>query len=701
MTYLPNLPPGNAGQMFQPAEIAGHFDIDDTQWTRPSEWLDLGTSVYGDSTPEKIKGLVAIHPNTEGGNTRNYVAFNFDTSNGSTYTINWGDGTTNTYNSNVTYHYVYDYDAITTDTSTQKATLFRGYKQAVFEVNLGVGVTFDGDGINFNVDGPNVTLASQTTRVGPPILDLFVSTAVTTTIQINRDRPMRMLEQLEVRNTSSNRLLTPQYIYSGAKNLESIPFVPFVYNSGTRDYLRAFKGCHQLRVLPDDFASTEKYWFKNSSRFQETFYRCIALRHLPEGLFGDSAHASCSSWYQMFYDCRNLRYIPYTGVRTTGSTDVRNIFYLCLDLRKVPAGFNLIRCNGITGIVGNMRECYDWSTFDFPDNQNDSPVEGPLDTMTRTATYDATNAFNNIGDSIRQMPYWGSFKLINNATNLFNGGSQLERFHPLYEELGGFQFQNCLDFQQTFYENWNLKEMPTINVRSVTNDNGFYRTFFRCISVDRIKFTGMIDGPNNGEYYQCFYDNYCLQYLEGMDFSHANDSGDYSGLFSQARSLTRINFPGSLRRGNTRLNLTIDGNADISGEYQINEADGSQYVQVGGNGLILRSDFGGTYRWDIYDSSDFSPYIIGVQSADIQYTPWDADWSSASPSVTFSAVETGFKYSVSLRYCPLDRDAMIEIFNNLVSSGSGTIDLRNNSYTSDLTNDDKAIATDKGYTLNL
>ena len=45
---------------------------------------------------------------------------------------------------------------------------------------------------------------------------------------------------------------------------------------------------------------------------------------------------------------------------------------------------------------------------------------------------------------------------------------------------------------------------------------------------------------------------------------------------------------------------------------------------------------------------------------------------------------------------------MLEIFNQLVTiSHSATIDIRNNSYTSDLTADDIAIATNKGWTVSV
>jgi hypothetical protein len=61
--------------------------------------------------------------------------------------------------------------------------------------------------------------------------------------------------------------------------------------------------------------------------------------------------------------------------------------------------------------------------------------------------------------------------------------------------------------------------------------------------------------------------------------------------------------------------------------------------------------------------------------------------------------ERGFSETVNLQYCPLNRDAMVNIFNHLVTTSGKTITLTNNSYTSDLSAADIQIATDKGWTV--
>jgi len=588
MSFLPSLSPGNVPNVL-PTDWK--YDINDP-WVRPTEWLDLNVP---DGVPEKIIGLVAVFPNERA--AQNYVAFNLDTDDGSSYTVDWGDGNVETLASNVTHYHVYDYDDLPVNTE------FRGYRQAVFEVTLGDGVVFGTSSgqINFNVDGPYTTQTSMDYRAGPNILDLFVSTSNATTHTINYQRPMRMVEQIEIRNTSSNRLTQPRYLYSGCRSLRSIPFVPYIYNSGSRSYAQAFKDCHSLTFIPDDFASTDKYWFKNPSSMQEAFRYCYALRYMPEGLFGSGMLTSCSSWYLTFSDCRNLKYIPYVGVRNTGSVRIDYMFNNCTDLRAIPQGVDISKMdgNGIDRTFANLRECYDFSVL---------TEQGGLDAIERTSNFDMTQVFYNL-DSLKVFPYLGQFTRCTNATNMFAGTTQIERFDSQYTHL---DFTNCTDFQNAFQTLASLKELPPIHVNNLTDSRSLYRTFYGSESLTSVKLVGMNAGPSDGEYYQCFYNCSSLQYIEGIDFSYANDSGDMTHVFYICRNITYIKFPG--------------GATD----------------------------------------------------------------------------ETGFKYSTDLRYNPLNRDALLEIFNHLVTiTHSATLNIRNNSFTADLTAADKLIATNKGWTLSL
>lgn len=692
MSFLPSISPGNVkGKL--PTDWK--FD-DDLTWTRPTEWIDLNVP---SGVPEKIIGLVAVFPS----DSHNYVSFNIDTNDGSSFTVNWGDGTTETIAEDTTVFHAYDYDSITSDTSTAKSTVFRGYKQAKFEITLTGSAAFGS--INFDVNGPFVTHSSSLYRRGSNILDLFVSSANSTYMEISDNVPLSICEQIEIRNTSSNRLTTPSLLYQSAKALQSIPFVPFITTSNV-NYRQTFYSCHALRHLPDDFADPDRYWFTNSTNFQETFRYCFKLCYLPNGLFGTTEWSSCGTFYLMFADCRYLKHIPYLPMRTGAGTDTRcdYMFFNCYHLKAIPQGFSAERAdtNGIDRIFYNVSRCTDWSAL----YDNGVALLDNLN-ITQGSTFNMSYAFGN-WDNLLEFPYIGDFaKHKGDAYAMFLGSNKMLRFNSQYTHL---DLRGATGLRQAFQDCYCMEELPEIRVRSLTASNAFYYTFYNMYALRSLKMTGMISHTGNGEYYRCFYNCRTLAVIDGLDFSFATEASDYYQIFHVCRDISAIRFPGTFRAGyaSPRINVTVNGHADVSGEYQIN-ANGEGYTQVGGNGVLSvvsqvineAGDLG--YQWTFIDGSDGSPSHNTSHEADMQNTPWAAAWPSNT--LTFSEVETGFKYSLgndALRYCPIQREDMIEIFNQLVTiSHSATLDIRNNSYTADLTAADKAIATDKGWSLSL
>ena len=287
---------------------------------------------------------------------------------------------------------------------------------------------------------------------------------------------------------------------------------------------------------------------------------------------------------------------------------------------------------------------------------------------------------------------------------MFGSWAAIKEFDSQYTHL---DLTNCTNMRQTFEGCNNIREIPEIKVRSLTNNNSLYYTFNSCHQLEKVKFTGMIAGPGDGEYNRMFNNARSLTVIDGIDFSFATETSDYYQTFHVSRDICAIKFPGTFRAGyaSPRINVTVANHSDISGEYHITAA-GTGYEQSGGNGELTVAESGGNYTWTLKDSSDDTPTETSTAASNTQYTPWAADWSGATNAVTFSEVKTGFKYTISggsgdgLRYSPIQRTEMLEIFNQLADvSYSATIDIRNNSYTADLTSDDIAIATNKGWTV--
>ena len=591
MSFLPSLAPGNVTPVQTTSGAV--FDVN-IKWERPSEWLDLNVPT---GVPEKIIGLIAVH---EYSNYQSYVAFDLDTNDNSSFTVDWGDGTTETLTTDTVHSHIYNYNDITGDTSTTKSTTYRGYRQAKFEITPASGSSWSSIDFNKGADGWDPGYTSSDTRANGTILDLFISSSVNTFVRLNENVFMPMVEQIEVRNTPNNRLSTNNKIYRACRSLQSIPFVPYVNdNAVATSYQSAFQYCVNLEAIPDDFADPERQWFKNPTSMFYTFFRCYSLKYLPEGLFGYSEFSNCSSYYGTFYDCRNLKYIPYLPVKTTGGAhDLRYTFTLCGSLRSIPKGYSVAKAN-TNGLQGTFYGCrnYDLSRINLDEHT------GANFSMYRTFQGTSSNL------AIKVFPYIGQFTKCNNARDMFISAQSIQRFSSHYTHL---DFTNSAGLRGTFQYMIALMELPPIHITNLSSgSDGMFQAFMGAYSLTRIIFVGMT-GNTSGEYYRAFRDSASLTYIEGVDFSFANDSGDMTECFLNTRNINYIKFPGG---------------------------------------------------------------------------PTD---------------ETGFKYSTELRYCPLNRDAILEIFNHLCTiTHSATLDLRNNTFTADLTDDDKAIATNKGWTLSL
>ena len=437
------------------------------------------------------------------------------------------------------------------------------------------------------------------------------------------------------------------------------------------------------------------------NRAQDAFIVCQNLQYIPEGLFGSSVHGSCGNFFRMFSNCISLRYIPYLGMRTGSGTDteVRQMFTNCHELTKIPEGFSVQRADndGLHGIFEFVRSVKDFS----------SVFDGTTDIFANinNSSLSMVSLFRGL-EQLTEFPFVGQFTKCSNGNNLFLSNRSLKRFDSAYTHI---DLSNATNIKQAFGGMDSIGEIPEIKVRSLTSNGSLESLFANNRKLTLVKFTGMIAGPANGEYFRMFLNCHSLVCIDGVDFSFAGETSDYAQMFHTTRSINSIKFPGTFRAGyaSPRINVAVANHSNISGEYHITAA-GTGYEQSGGNGELTVAESGGNYTWTLKDSSDNTPTETSTAASNTQYTPWAADWSGATNAVTFTEVETGFKYTVTgnsgdgLRYSPIKRERMLEIFNQLVTvSHSATLDIRNNTYTADLTDADKAIAENKGWTLSV
>jgi len=104
------------------------FKTDPTTWVRPSDWLILPAA-----PSDGVKALHAVF-----NNATNFARVRFRTTNGTPYTVDWGDGTTDTVTSNTSAEHNYDWNNVSSSTVTSI-----GYRQAIVTITPQAGAGFD------------------------------------------------------------------------------------------------------------------------------------------------------------------------------------------------------------------------------------------------------------------------------------------------------------------------------------------------------------------------------------------------------------------------------------------------------------------------------------------------------------------------------------------------------------------------------
>jgi surface protein len=262
-------------------------------YQRPADWLEIDSLVV--DLDEKFVGLYAIYEDS------NFISL----SAAGNYTVDWGDGVVENYNSGIQCYHQYDYaDFIGTEST-------RGYRQAV------VTVTPDGGTLT------NIDLLKKHSQ---PDLQLYTT------------------NWLDIKMSGSNvsSIVTSGYLTVYPGILEQFSFIGT--NNLTSTY-RLFYRCHSFKSLLElDTSSVTnmgQMFYQNHSLIEvplfdtssatdmsNMFAECSSLITIP--LFNTS---SVITMFSMFRDCYSLTTIPL--IDTTG-TNKTSMFSKCIALQSIP-----------------------------------------------------------------------------------------------------------------------------------------------------------------------------------------------------------------------------------------------------------------------------------------------------------------------------------------------------------------------------
>lgn len=271
-------------------------------WVRNSEWLAMPTV---SPTEKKIVILFRVDPGTS-----NFAAFNISATGG--YTVDWGDGTSNSVATGVQVNKQYDFAAVSATTTSM------GYKQVLITITPTIG-TNNFTSINLYVKHSGTGISGynnghQDVIISAPTCTTFVLGASSTAVP-----SFGHLERIQI---IASALTSYSYIFGDFYALESYS----ITSSATVTNLSyMFQNCGKLQ-------SVGSLPYSTATTTSNMFYRCKALRSL-----GVSTITTASTQASgMFSNCSSLVYIPPITFTVSG-VNCASLFSLCTKLTNVPS----------------------------------------------------------------------------------------------------------------------------------------------------------------------------------------------------------------------------------------------------------------------------------------------------------------------------------------------------------------------------
>ena len=306
-------------------------------WTRNTEWLTLPSA-----SSDEVRGLHAVFDHDE-----NYCSVNMRTTDGSTYTIDWGDGNVETCTSNVqTIHDYYFANAALDGTLTSK-----GYKQALVRIYPQAGKTFYRCNLSEKASTPSGLQAYTSgwldLNFNLPNLNSGQNLLISgTTIRHG------YLERVNI--TSWGSITNIDALFRNCSVLESINSNEFNMANITVA-ASMFFGCYKLGEL--DCSSWDLRKCTNLANFVRD---CRALERISCSTWNLSA---CTSLDAAFFTCDALSDLDVSNWDTRNLANLSYTFGSCFSLKTLNlSGWDTRK---VTALTNTFNSCFTLQTIDI------------------------------------------------------------------------------------------------------------------------------------------------------------------------------------------------------------------------------------------------------------------------------------------------------------------------------------------------
>jgi hypothetical protein len=472
-------------------------------------------------------------------------------------------------------------------------------------------------------------------------LNILMSAPNLTSLDVGSDNitdiRSNLLEQFIFLGTNNVTTNDGRGTFAGATNLRKV----FIDTTNFTTMYRVFYQCHNLRSIP--FLNLSK-----CTSLLDTFFACYALKTIP---WMDTSNVT--NFQGTFQSCTSLLKIP--PLNTSKGTNFSSLFLACYALTEVPN----LDFSKATTISRMFDGCY---------NLKFAPrIYAPLATT-------VVNLFSNCINLV-YIPEITISSATTSHSTMFNSCFNLE-------EVPFFNTSNSTNFQSMFQGCRKLRKVPNYNTQNVTN---FINTFFQCSALMEIPRWNYSSGRDFSSFV-----NQCYSLRGGSGFGFTLSNGiTFSSMFSNCQTLEELS-PLDMR--NCRTLISFGGCVSLK-EVTLNGMCGAT------SGL---------------STTAFNNMFLDCQSLRKINAPMDLSGYTGSAFVNvysnmflncFSLEEingiTGFQHNLSVANCHMGATALNSLYSSLAvvgASGAGTktITVTNNWGT---VNDNPSIATSKGWTV--
>ncbi len=535
-----------------------------------------------------------------------------------------------------------------------------------------------------------------------------------------------------------------QYTFNGCTSLVTIPLIDT--SKGTYfNYM--FQNCSSLIAIPDidtSSANTYDYMFSGAK----------SLLVIPNLNF--SNYAPTYGFNGIFRDCSSIEYIPqlnlplYTGeIKFEGCDNLKSIIGI-----NAPLATKVALTNNKISYIGRL-ECPKCTDYDFPGSSL-KYIEF-IDTRSVTNfSYFFANHSN-----LRTIP---EIDTSNGTTfdYMFNGCSSLTTI-PLIDTSKGTSFQymfsstsslttiplidtsNCTNFNYMFY---NASSLTTIPLIDTSNGATFRYMFNGCSSLTTIP---LIDTSKGTEFYYMFYNASSLTTIPLIDTSNGTGNYGFDYMFcgcSSLKSIPKLNISKATKFNQifskcsslesvpdldftnvVQTNYLFERCYNLKKAPSFNAPNATSFnsmldytsVKEIGDIIVPKANpvsFGSNFKRDYVSKIG----VIDISSCTSTFTiPGNPDLikdlkfiGTVKTGLTFSNSSTTIQvenleiesidYALDFKYWGyLTKQSLLNILNALVEQPEGTtktLTLNRNYHISKLTDEEKAIAINKGWTIS-